>query len=305
MRLVTYKAAGAIRVGTVVKDQVVDLSPVAPAMLELVSGGDEALLAAANQIKRTTERTDLRDVQLLSPFPRAPRNVFCVGLNYQDHVAEGVRAGRRNGATPDRPVWFTKSTTSICGPYDDIAIDLGLSAMNDWEAELAVVIGLGGRHISRENAMKHIHSYTVFNDFTARDLQHSYGDQWFKGKSLDQSSPMGPWLVTPEELEDPTTLAVHCRVNGETMQEASTSDLIFDIPTLIADISETITLLPGDIVSTGTPAGVGSSRTPKVFLQPGDVLETEIDRIGTLRNVIVEAQRASSDNASGTATTKS
>lgn len=305
MRLVTYEEGGIVRVGAVIDEQVVDLSPVASTMLELVSGGDDALLAATNEIHQTVERTDLRDVRLLSPFPRAPRNVFCVGLNYQDHVAEGVRAGRRNGATPDRPVWFTKSTTSICGPYDDIAIDLGLSAMNDWEAELAVIIGLGGRHITRENAMKHIHSYTVFNDFTARDLQHSYGDQWFKGKSLDQSSPMGPWLVTPEDLEDPTTLAVRCRVNGDTMQEASTSDLIFDIPTLIADISQTVMLLPGDIVSTGTPAGVGSSRTPKVFLQTGDVLETEIDRIGTLRNVIVETQRAVSHNASDTGTTKS
>lgn len=292
MRVVTFEHLGAARLGAVVDDQVVDLSAVAATMLEFIEGGSDALLAASNQILRTTEWIALGDVRLLSPFPRAPRNVLCVGLNYQDHVAEGVRAGRRGGAVPDRPVWFTKSTTSICGPYDDIAIDLSLSAMHDWEAELAVVIGVGGRHIAREDAMEHVHSYTVFNDVTARDLQHSYGDQWFKGKSIDQSSPMGPWLVTADELWGPTTLVVRCRLNGETMQEASTSDLIFDIPTLIADISETVMLLPGDIISTGTPAGVGSSRTPKVFLQPGDVLETEIDRIGTLRNVIVEAPRA-------------
>jgi 2,4-didehydro-3-deoxy-L-rhamnonate hydrolase len=289
MRLVTYEKSGATRVGAVKDNEVIDLSSVAANMLDLVQGGDEALAAVATHIERATERIDLEKIKLLAPFPRSPRNVLCVGLNYQDHVADGARAGRRGGASPDRPVWFTKSTTSVCGPYDDIAIDLGLSAMNDWEAELALVIGRGGLHISREDAMSHVHSYTVFNDFTARDLQHAYGDQWFRGKSLDESSPMGPWLVTPEELQDPATLTVRCRVNGEMMQQASTGDLIFDIPTLIADISEAMTLLPGDIISTGTPSGTGSSQTPKVFLQPGDVLETEIDRIGTLRNVIVAA----------------
>jgi 2-keto-4-pentenoate hydratase/2-oxohepta-3-ene-1,7-dioic acid hydratase in catechol pathway len=295
MRLVTYESACVVRVGAVIEDQVVDLSPVATTMLELVTGGDEALGAAAKLIERVTDKTDLDDVQLLSPFPRAPRNVFCVGLNYQDHVADGIKDGRRGGKTPDRPVWFTKATTSICGPFDDIAIDLGLSEMNDWEAELAVVIGHGGRHISREDASKHVHSYSVINDFTVRDVQHAYGDQWFRGKSLDESSPLGPWLVTPDELGDPTGLTLRCRVNGEIMQEASTGDLIFDIPTLVADISEAITLLPGDIIATGTPSGTGSSRSPKVFLRPGDVLETEIERIGTLRNVIVEAQRTSSN----------
>jgi 2-keto-4-pentenoate hydratase/2-oxohepta-3-ene-1,7-dioic acid hydratase in catechol pathway len=298
MRLVTYESVGVVHVGAVVEDQIVDLSSIATTMLDLVVGGDEALGAVANLLAGATEKTNLRDVQLLSPFPRAPRNVFCVGLNYQDHVADGIKEGRRGGKAPDRPVWFTKATTSICGPYDNIEIDLELSAMNDWEAELAVVIGVGGRYISCEDAPKHVHSYTVINDFTARDLQHSYGDQWFRGKSIDKSSPMGPWLVTPEELQDPTSLKLSCRVNGKTMQEASTGDLIFDISTLIADISEAITLLPGDIVATGTPSGTGSSRTPKVFLKPGDVLETEIDRIGTLRNVIVEAQRISTNNGS-------
>jgi 2-keto-4-pentenoate hydratase/2-oxohepta-3-ene-1,7-dioic acid hydratase in catechol pathway len=171
-----------------------------------------------------------------------------------------------------------------------------LSAMNDWEAELAVVIGVEGRYIAKEDAFKHVHSYTVFNDFTARDLQHPYGDQWFRGKSLEASSPMGPWLVTADELGDPETLDLSCRLNGKTMQHSNTSALIFDIPTLIADISETINLLPGDIISTGTPSGTGSSRKPKLFLQHGDVLETEIAGIGTLRNVITAASRTSSSN---------
>jgi 2-keto-4-pentenoate hydratase/2-oxohepta-3-ene-1,7-dioic acid hydratase in catechol pathway len=159
--------------------------------------------------------------------------------------------------------------------------------MHDWEAELAVVIGTAGRHISKENAMRHVHSYTVLNDVTARDIQHRYGDQWFKGKSLDASSPMGPWLVTSDEVPDPSGLRVTCTVNGVVKQDSDTSMFIFDIPTLIADISQVLTLQPGDIISTGTPGGVGNGRRPREFLQPGDVLETEVMGIGRLRNECV------------------
>lgn len=289
MRLVSFEHFGAVRVGVVIGDRIRDVSSVAPTMAALVEGGSPMLERVACAAAEASDDLDLQSVRLLAPFPDAPRNILCVGLNYLDHAAEGARAGRRGGALPERPVWFSKAVASICGPFDDIPVDLSVSAMYDWEAELALVIGREGRRISRERAFEYIHSYTVFNDFTARDIQHAYGEQWFKGKSIDRSSPLGPWLVTPEELESPPRLRVTCSVNGQVRQDSNTGLLIFDIPTLIADISETITLAPGDIISTGTPSGTGSSSVPREFLKPGDVLETRVEGIGVLRNRIVQA----------------
>ena len=226
---------------------------------------------------------------LLAPIPRPLKNIFCTGLNYSEHITEGADHTGADLQRPKYPVWFTKSSGSVCGPYDDITIEPRISTAYDWEVELAVVIGKAGRHVPRDKAYEHVHSYTVFNDFSVRDIQFRHGPppQWFKGKSWDGGSPMGPWLVTPDELGDPRALRVVCRVNGVVKQDSHTSLMIFDIPALIADITEVLTLEPGDIISTGTPSGVGFARTPPEFLRDGDVMETEVEKIGVLRNRIV------------------
>jgi 2-keto-4-pentenoate hydratase/2-oxohepta-3-ene-1,7-dioic acid hydratase in catechol pathway len=274
----------------VVGDQIADVSSVAPDMNTLIAGGQQAL-DDARRASETGTKTPLNQAQLLAPIPRTLKNVFCLGLNYKEHVAEGARAGARDTADlPKYPIWFTKPATAICGPYDDIVIEPRISTAYDWEVELAVVIGKPAKHVPKEKAFEYVHSYTIFNDFSVRDIQRRHGPppQWFKGKSWDKGSPMGPWLVTPDELGNPEKLQVICRVNGAVKQDSNTEMMIFDIPTQIADITEVLTLEPGDLISTGTPSGVGFARTPPEFLKNGDVMETEIEKIGVLRNRIVE-----------------
>ncbi len=279
MRLVTYRYEGRDRVGVVEGEQVADISSVAPDMNALIARLDEGL-ADARRAAASATKTPLSQVQLLAPIPRPLKNVLCLGRNYKEHAAEG-------GAAPtDEPIWFTKPPSSVCGPYDDITIDTRVSQKNDWEVEMAVIIGRPGRWISKERAWDHIYGYTVFNDFSMRDVQQRKGNQWFKGKAMEASSPMGPWLVTRDEFGDNPHVQVSLRVNGETKQQSNTELLIFDIPTCIADISQVMTLEPGDIISTGTPAGVGAYMNPPQFLQPGDVMETEVEKIGVLRNRI-------------------
>ena len=255
---------------------------IAPSMQILVEGGNE-MLRAVRRAAEDAARLQLRDVELLAPFPRPSKNILCLGLNYKEHVAEG----RWSESLPTLPVWFTKAVTAVCGPYDDIRVDPRLSEQYDWEVELAVVIGREGRRIPKERALEHVFGYTAFNDFTVRDVQNRHGGQWFKGKSLDHASPMGPWVVTADELGDPQQIEVMCRVNGVEKQHSNTRMMIFDIATAIADLSEVVTLEPGDVIATGTPSGVGYARKPQEFLKPGDVLETEVERIGGLRNRIV------------------
>ncbi len=292
MRLVTFDYQGQQRVGVVGGQEVADVSGAIPSMIALVQGGPEALAAAKAEATRTKQRLPLSSVRLQAPFPRPLKNILCLGVNYRAHADEAARAGARSTAEPPKhPIWFTKAVTSVCGPYDDVELDLDLSQKYDWEAELAVVIGKAGRHIPRKQALEYVHSYTVFNDFSVRDFQLDHGGQWFMGKSLDRASPMGPWLVTPDEVGDCHKLHITCRVNGVTKQDANTDQLIFDVPTVIADISQMLTLEPGDVISTGTPAGVALGRNPPEWLKPGDVMETEIERIGCLRNRMVAAQR--------------
>lgn len=225
----------------------------------------------------------LDDVQLLAPIPRPRKNVFCLGLNYADHAAEqGV-------SLPQNLVVFTKAPTTVNAPYGDIPYDPAVSEEIDWEAELGVIIGRPGRQISPENAMDHVFGYTVVDDITARDLQRDH-KQYFLGKSLDGACPMGPWIVTAADIADPHTLTLRTRVNGEVKQEGTTADLVFNIPQAIAILSRGMTLEPGDIIATGTPAGVGFARTPPQFLHPGDLVETEVEGIGTLHNRVVRFQ---------------
>jgi 2-keto-4-pentenoate hydratase/2-oxohepta-3-ene-1,7-dioic acid hydratase in catechol pathway len=227
--------------------------------------------------------------RLLAPIPEPRRNLFAVGKNYREHVREFGRSGYDSPDLgvdlPTDPVVFSKATTTVTGPFDDIDAHIAVTSELDYEAELAVIIGRGGREISREQALAHVWGYTVINDITARDLQRDH-QEWLLGKSLDTFAPMGPWAVTADEVGDPTRLEVTSIVNGQPRQKASVADLIFDIPEPIRVISAGITLLPGDIIATGTPAGVGIGFDPPRFLRPGDTVECAISGIGVLRNTI-------------------
>ena len=254
-------------------------------MVGLITAGAQARSALAEIAHRAPSDLALDTLDLLAPIPHPHKNVFCVGWNYLEHFIEGGKHRTQAQDMPSFPTFFTKATTTVCGPYDDIAYFASLSTQLDWEVELAVVIGIAGRDISRHDAMHHVFGVTVLNDLTWRDVQRRHGQQWFKGKSIDGTCPMGPWIVTLDEA-DPRDLALSTRVNGVVKQDSSTRHMYFDIPTIIAELSRGLTLEPGDIIATGTPPGVGYARTPPEFLQPGDVLETEVAGVGLLRNVI-------------------
>jgi 2-keto-4-pentenoate hydratase/2-oxohepta-3-ene-1,7-dioic acid hydratase in catechol pathway len=224
-----------------------------------------------------------RDVRLLAPVPR-PGKLVCIGLNYRDHAAES------KGEVPASPITFSKYATAVQHPGAPIVLPARSSKV-DYEAELAVVIGRHGRHVPRERAYEHVLGYTNLNDVSARDFQ--FGDkQWQRGKSCDTFAPMGPAIVTTDEIADPHALRIALRLNGETMQDASTGEMIFRIDDLIAFISETVTLEPGDVIATGTPAGVGFARRPPVYLQAGDVVEVEVEGLGVLSNPVVAEEPA-------------
>ena len=237
---------------------------------------------------------DLAMVTLAAPVLPVLRNLFCVGWNYVDHFAEGkaVRGGAGAQELPERPAFFTKATQTVIGPNDPIDAHDDVTSMLDWEVELAVVIGEGGSNIPEDRAMDHVLGYTIANDVTARNVQREHGGQWFRGKSLDGTCPIGPWIVTPDELGSLDKLAITCRVNGETMQSAALGDLHFGVPRIIAELSRGLTLLAGDVILTGTPSGVGFARNPPRFLADGDVVESEIEGIGMMRNVVTAAPRA-------------
>jgi 2-keto-4-pentenoate hydratase/2-oxohepta-3-ene-1,7-dioic acid hydratase in catechol pathway len=226
------------------------------------------------------------DLTIVAPMGRLRRNVICVGVNYREHIVESENAVGEIDV-PDAPVYFTKDVRSVCGPYDDIGHDSRVSTQLDWEVELAVVIGMAGRNIEPENALEHVFGYSILNDVSARDVQLSR-NQWWKGKSIEGSSPFGPFVVTSDEISDPQDLELSCRVDGVEKQRSYTGLMIHDVATLISDLSRTLTLEPGDVISTGTPAGVGLARTPQEWLRPGSVLETEISGLGRQHNRVVE-----------------
>ncbi len=224
------------------------------------------------------------NLSLLAPLPQPSKNVFCVGRNYLEHIAEGERAQNKTIGVTEHPVFFTKPRTAVVGPGASVPIFPHVSVNIDYEVELAVVVGKTGRDIAASEAMDYIFGYTILNDITARDVQRRHGGQYFKGKSLDGSCPIGPCIVTADELGDPTKLGIRSSVNGVPRQNGNTADMIFDIPTLIASLSEGLTLEPGDILATGTPSGVGYAMDPPSFLKDGDVVICEIDGIGKLEN---------------------
>jgi 2-keto-4-pentenoate hydratase/2-oxohepta-3-ene-1,7-dioic acid hydratase in catechol pathway len=226
----------------------------------------------------------LEGTTILAPLNPPRGNVVAIGRNYHEHAVESARA-RSEEVT--RPTVFTKAQTSINGPYGDIPSHTDVTEQLDWEVELGVVIGTGGLGIARDEALQHVFGYTVINDISARDVQHNWGGQFFKGKSLDGSCPSGPWIVTADEVPDPQNLDLWLRVNGEPKQHANTSDMIFPVAEIIAQLSSGMTLPAGTLIATGTPAGVGMGATPPTYLKEGDVVEAGVDGIGTLRNRVV------------------
>ena len=259
-------------------------------VMGLIEAGPEAWAAAASASHDgPRESIDLDDVELLPPLPRTPRNMFCVGLNYRDHFEEGKRP---DGAEiPPSPVLFTKPWTCLVGHGSTVEIDRTATEKADWEAEIAVVIGVGGRNISVDDALDHVFGYTLSNDVSARDLQLEHGQfgQWYKGKSLDGFCPMGPSIVTAPEVGDYRDIEVALRVNGVQKQAFVAAAMINPVPRLIARVSLGCTLLPGDVILTGTAAGVGHWREPPEFLGLGDVVEIESPQLGLLRTHFTES----------------
>jgi 2-keto-4-pentenoate hydratase/2-oxohepta-3-ene-1,7-dioic acid hydratase in catechol pathway len=251
-------------------------------LIELLDGGRKQ--------PKLGRRIDSKQARVLAPIPRPRRNILCVGKNYREHAQEFTRSGFDSSASsvadaiPGAPIVFTKMPETVIGPNDPIRYPGSATEQLDYEVELTVVIGRAGVDIPGERALEHVFGYTIVNDVTARDRQARY-KQWFLGKSLDTFCPMGPWIATPDEVDLKST-KVRCWVNGELRQDANTRDLIFDVPTIIATISQGMTLLPGDVIATGTPAGVGIGFSPPRFLQRGDTVAMEIDGLGRLVNVI-------------------
>ncbi|MFI4895877.1 MAG: fumarylacetoacetate hydrolase family protein [Steroidobacterales bacterium] len=300
MKFITFRHHDQVDSGLVLADSVLPLASAAAAagetvdlssMLAIVRAGEPAIAACRRLVQRATgsgsQLLPLSAVTLLAPLPRLTRNAFCVGRNYIDHVKEGAAAMNRDLKLPEAPQFFSKATNTLIGPNADVRLDTKVTRRLDYEVELAVVIGRGGRDIARAAAFEHIFGYTIANDVTARDLQRRH-DQWFKGKSLDTYLPLGPWIVDRDEIGDPTSLELSMTVNGQERQRAHVAQMIFDIPLIIASLSAGLTLEPGDVIATGTPSGVGFAMTPPQYLRGGDEMIARIDRIGELRNRIVE-----------------
>ncbi|MBL8513865.1 MAG: fumarylacetoacetate hydrolase family protein [Betaproteobacteria bacterium] len=255
-------------------------------MLDIIEGG-AATRALLDEIA-TSPKTPgilLNKALLKAPIPRTRKNVFCVGWNYLEHFNEGGKSMQDDRKLPEWPVFFSKAPTAITGPYDVIPFHETVSSQLDWEVELGVVIGKRGINITEADAMSHVFGYTVINDVSWRDVQRRHGGQWDKGKSLDGSCPMGPCIVTADAI-DPNDLDIECRVNGYVKQSSNTKHLYFKIPRLIRDLSMGQTLEPGDVISSGTPEGVGFARNPPEFMRVDDLLETEIQGIGVMRNPV-------------------
>ncbi|MHB1627163.1 MAG: fumarylacetoacetate hydrolase family protein [Bacilli bacterium] len=287
MRIVSFAADNGVRPGIVRDDQVLDVGDVFSSVMEIVEGGDGALQKLFDQLHGVCSWRSLSDLTLLAPIPEPRRNVFCVGWNFMDHYVEGV--GKRKELErdlPEYPAFFTKSTLSVNGPFSVVPYDPVFSDNIDYEGELAVVIGRKGIDIAEAQALDYVFGYMAANDISARDVQRRHGGQWFKGKAMDGSAPMGPELVTKDEVADVQNLDLECRLNGELMQSSNTKRMIFTVARQIAELSRGMTLLPGDILLTGTPDGVGWLRTPPVFLRAGDVVEVSVQHVGRIANRI-------------------
>jgi len=313
MRFITFARQKQQRIGLLgPQDQIIDVAeitrrylrggnpPYLASMQAFIEAGSTALQAAKRAEKYVAGKSvdeqkklarvggllKSSQVKLLAPIPCPRKNVVMLGINYREHVDEGARARALDIKYPEWPVFFTKPATSVIGHTGKV-VHHKVTDKLDWEIELAVVIGKKGRDIPKDKAYDYVFGYTVCLDMTARELQRQHG-QWFKGKSLDTFCPIGPWIVHKSAMPDPQQARLICRVNGEVMQDGNTRDMIFDIPTIIESLSSGLTLEPGDIISTGTPSGVGFARVPPVYLKPGDKVEGEVEGVGVLQVEIVE-----------------
>jgi 2-keto-4-pentenoate hydratase/2-oxohepta-3-ene-1,7-dioic acid hydratase in catechol pathway len=285
MRLASVLVEGARRIGVVDGDTVAVLPASAGDLDEAIRGGRAALDAVRDAARGVTP-VPLAGVRLDAPLRRFNRDILCTGWNYWDHFEEsrGRREGQDPVETPKHPTFFTKGPDTVVGPYDDIAYDPQISQKWDYEAEVALVIGADCRSVSEADAMSYVAAYCVANDVSQRDLQRAHGGQWLKGKSIDATMPLGPWLTTADDVPDPAALRIRCEVNGVTLQDASTAQMAFPFARIIAELSWGMTLRAGDVVLTGTPSGIGNARDPQVFLRDGDLVVTRVEGLGELRN---------------------
>jgi 2-keto-4-pentenoate hydratase/2-oxohepta-3-ene-1,7-dioic acid hydratase in catechol pathway len=285
LRLVSFRGDDGPVIGVLRgPDEVLELA--APVdMLSLIDSGDEGMALVQSALRAGRGKVHaLADLRLLAPLPNPRGNVIAIGRNYQAHAEESARAA---GKAPDPPTVFTKAITSLAGPHDDVVIDDAVTKEVDWEVELGLVVGRAGANIPRQRALDHVFGYLVVNDVSARDIQFGWGGQFFKGKSLDGFCPTGPWIVTPDELGDSGSLRLLLRVNGDLKQDGNTRDMIYPVDAILEWVSKGMTLPAGTLIATGTPDGVGFARKPPEFLEPGDVVEAEVEGIGTLRNRFV------------------
>ena len=295
MRLATFDAGRGPRVGMIAADQtlvpIADVVPEAPEdMLGIISAGDPLHERLRDLAARAKDGARLSSVRLLAPIPHPRRNIFCVGWNYSDHFQEGaqLRAGRSapvQQEIPEYPALFSKNPATVTGPDAPVWYPDPHSVELDWECELAVIVGRAGLDLDETAAMAHVFGYTCANDVSVRDVQRRHGGQWFKGKNFDSHLPMGPWIVTADEL-DPAGLRLQTRLNGVSKQDSNTKFMVFKLPRLLRELSAGCRLEPGDLVITGTPEGVGFARKPPEFMKIGDVVEVEIEGIGVLRNTV-------------------
>lgn len=303
MKLVTYRegADGDGRLGILIEGGLVVDAELLGAtvgeafpdtMLALIDMGPDALSALSRALRQVEDARPaglaipVENVRLLAPIPRPRKNIFGIGLNYVEHVAESSRTLDTKPDLPEKPVVFSKPPTAVIGTGDAIQHNGAMTRQLDWEVELAVVIGIRATRIDKADAMRHVFGYTVMNDVSARDNRRA--GQWIFSKGMDSYAPMGPCIVTADDVPDPGNLDLWLKKNGEEKQRSNTRHLLFDIPTLIADLSSGMTLEPGDIIATGTPAGVGAGRDPQEWMWPGDVIECGVDGIGTLRNPVID-----------------
>ncbi|GLQ06856.1 fumarylacetoacetate hydrolase family protein [Sneathiella chinensis] len=305
MKLATYRASveSAARLGVIVDDMIVDVEALAACfaeqlpdnMLDMIDAGPAAVAALKSLVEDCAGQWPVntawpvQNVTLLAPIPRPRKNIFGIGLNYVEHVAESAKSLDTSKDLPEKPVVFSKPPTSVVGPGDPILHDKNMTQQLDWEVELAVIIGRKASRIEKDAAMDCVFGYSVMLDVSARDNRRA--GQWIFSKGQDSYAPFGPVIVTADEIEDPHNLNLWLTVNGTEKQNSNTRHMLFNVPTLIADISSGITLEPGDIIATGTPEGVGAGREPQEFMWPGDVIECGVENIGVLRNPVVDSSR--------------
>ncbi|MEP7304265.1 MAG: fumarylacetoacetate hydrolase family protein [Acidobacteriota bacterium] len=303
MRYATFSLPGdpTTRLGALANDRMIDVTeavkdtwpgPAPSSLLALIQAGPDAWqrMMAMLQPRLTQGNASsprVQDIQWHAPIPRPIKNIFCLGQNYLSHAKEAARARERELKIPEVPVFFTKTPTTVTGPYDEVPWDPSVTDQVDYEAELGVIVGVSTKNILRGAALDHVFGYTIINDVSARDLQKSHL-QWFKGKSLDGFCPMGPCVVTADEFGNPQNKRISLKLNGDSRQNATTADMIFPVAVCLEYLSRGMTLEPGDIIASGTPEGVGLGRIPPEYMKDGDVMETEIEGIGVMRNKIVK-----------------